>query len=118
VRWGRICAVIADICAVWCGLISLYLLVAYGVARRHITSKRLASFTMVAILVSLLSTVINLSVLVILKGEHGLECLLCCSIDVLANAVALAGVTSNRVPEDAQSPNHSTESVSEKEWAA
>jgi hypothetical protein len=81
-------------------------LIAYGAARRQLASKRLASFTMVAILVS------------ILKGEHGLECLLCCSIDVLANAVALACVTSNRVPEDAQSPNHLTESVSEKEWTA
>jgi hypothetical protein len=93
-------------------------LIAYGAARRQLASKRLASFTMVAILVSLLSTVINLSVLVILKGEHGLECLLCCSIDVLANAVALACVTSNRVPQDAQSPNHLTESVSEKEWTS
>jgi len=49
--------------------------------------------TISALLVSGLSTVVNLTTLLALRGEHGLECLLCCSIDVTANSLALAWCT-------------------------
>jgi hypothetical protein len=67
--------------------------------RRRISSSSLRAVckgSIWSILVSGIATVINLSVLLILKGEHGIECLLCCSIDVLVNTLVLAIVTDAR----------------------
>lgn len=59
-------------------------------------NRKIAQYSIWSILVSGNTTVFNLSILLILKGEHGIECLLCCSIDVLVNTLALAIITDSR----------------------
>jgi hypothetical protein len=49
-------------------LINGYLLLVYGLERKRSTDKKLVARTMFAILISLASTVINLSTLLILNG--------------------------------------------------
>lgn len=85
--------------AVWAAIINTYILVAFlwPVLRKQLVQSpslcSVARGSICSILVSGVCTVINLSILLILKGEHGIECLLCCSIDVLVNTLALAIVT-------------------------
>lgn len=88
--------------AVWAAIINTYTLVAFfwPLARKHLSHspelKAVARGSSWSILVSGICTVINLSILLILKGEHGIECLLCCSIDVLVNTLVLAIITDSR----------------------
>lgn len=86
---------------VWAAIINTYILVAFlwPLQRKQLVSTPLqqaAKGSCWSILVSGVCTVINLSVLLILKGEHGIECLLCCSIDVLVNTLVLAIITDAR----------------------
>jgi hypothetical protein len=73
---------------VWAAVINTYVLAAFFAAGRkgrvsHAESdlKKVIKSSIWSAAVSGVTTVINLSVLLILKGEHGIECLLCCSID-------------------------------------
>ena len=72
---------------VWAAIINSYILVAFMLPLKHkqITHdsglRRVCRRSIWSAAVSGIATVINLSVLLILKGEHGIECLLCCSID-------------------------------------
>ena len=85
---------------VWAAIINAYILgaFAYPLIKNRLSARSelrpLTKATIWAGLISGVSTVINLSVLLILKGEHGLECLLCCSIDVVVNSLALSCITS------------------------
>ena len=72
---------------VWAAIINTYVLIAFWLPIRrnrlaHAPSlNKLGKRTIWSAIVSGVATVINLSVLLILRGEHGIECLLCCSID-------------------------------------
>lgn len=86
---------------VWATIINTYILIVFiwPLQRKQLVSvplKQAAKGSCWSILVSGVCTVINLSVLLILKGEHGIECLLCCSIDVLVNTLVLAIITDAR----------------------
>jgi hypothetical protein len=86
---------------VWAGIINTYILQAYvlpmrrGQLKGNNDLRRVCKASIWSLLVSGVSTVINLSVLLILKGEHGIECLLCCSIDGESIALPTAGYSSD-----------------------
>jgi len=87
---------------VWAAIINTYICIAFflplkkGQVAGSAPLKTVCKSSIISALISGLSTVINLSTLLILKGEHGIECLLCCSIDVMANALVIAIISDKR----------------------
>ena len=72
---------------IWAAILNSFVLVAFlwPLQRKHLSHdgnlRRICKMSIWSAAVSGVATVTNLSVLLILKGEHGIECLLCCSID-------------------------------------
>ena len=60
----------------WCGVVNAVILVFYVLRLRNATPthRKLIKYTSCAIVVSGISTVVNLVTLIALNGEHGLEC--------------------------------------------
>lgn len=50
--------------------------------------------TFIGAVATLVSTLINLTVLMVLKGEPGWLCLLCCNVDIIFSAIVIHWVTS------------------------
>ncbi|OAQ72055.1 hypothetical protein VFPPC_00116 [Pochonia chlamydosporia 170] len=56
--------------------------------------RNVATRTLVGAVATLISSIVNLSVLMALKGEAGWVCLLCCNCDILFSAIVIQWVTS------------------------
>ncbi|TPX11013.1 uncharacterized protein E0L32_008050 [Thyridium curvatum] len=73
------------------------------------TSARLRTVairTFVGCLCTLTSSIVNLSVLMILEGEPGWICLMCCNSDILFSAIVLQWVTSKDNAASSRTPGH------------